>query len=96
MEILLKTKQANNPAFGFLTPSDPIHGFYRHLVYMLKTKQYAPKSGESEESNKPSLVPYSSGRKKKYLSDYSMSSSLSLMYVSEYYNMYIVDVYCVL
>ena len=64
MEILLKTKQANNPAFGFLTPSDPIHGFYRHLVYMLKTKQYAPKSGESEESNKPSLVPYSSGRLK--------------------------------
>ena len=39
MEILLKTKQANNPAFLFLTNTDPLHGFYRHLVYMIKTKQ---------------------------------------------------------
>lgn len=32
LEVLLRVKQAGNPLFGFLLPSDPLHPFYRWLV----------------------------------------------------------------
>ncbi|XP_023342050.1 splicing factor, suppressor of white-apricot homolog [Eurytemora carolleeae] len=54
MEIFMKAKQSNNPAFQFLNPQDPLHSFYRHLVLMLKTKQYIPDQPAEPVS---SLVP---------------------------------------
>lgn len=42
MEILLKAKQSNNPAFQFLNLDSPLNHFYKHLVKMIKTKQFIP------------------------------------------------------
>lgn len=46
MEILLKTKQATNPQFGFLTQDDALYRYYRHLVMAFKTGRYKIKSEE--------------------------------------------------
>ena len=43
MEILLKAKQAGNPVFDFLSLEHPLHKFYKHLLMMVKTKQYKKK-----------------------------------------------------
>ena len=44
MEILLKTKQAGNPVFDFLSLDHDCNKFYRHLVMLVKTKQYRKRS----------------------------------------------------
>jgi len=43
MEILLKAKQAGNPVFDFLSLEHHLHSFYKHLLMMVKTKQYKKK-----------------------------------------------------
>ena len=40
MEILLKTKQAGNPVFDFLSIDHEFNKFYKHLIMLVKTKQY--------------------------------------------------------
>lgn len=50
MEILLKTKQANNPQFSFMNQDDPLYRYYRHVLMAIKTGRYRiqtepPKSG---------------------------------------------------
>ena len=45
MEIVLKTKQANNPQFTFLHMDDPLHPYYQHLIEAFK-KGYKPPSPE--------------------------------------------------
>lgn len=57
MEILLKAKQANNPAFQFLNPMDPLYSFFKHLVIMIKTKQFVPDAVPETDENVNSLVP---------------------------------------
>ena len=32
MEIMMKTKQANNPKFLFMHFEEPLHPYYRHVV----------------------------------------------------------------
>lgn len=32
VEVLLRVKQANNPAFSFLSPSHPMHAYYRWVI----------------------------------------------------------------
>lgn len=32
VEVLLRVKQANNPAFCFLSPSHPMHAYYRWVI----------------------------------------------------------------
>jgi len=58
MEILLKAKQASNPAFQFLNPMDPLYTFFKHLVYMIKTKQFVPDaaSEETEDNSSANLT----------------------------------------
>jgi len=53
MEILLKAKQSGNPVFEFLSIDHPLHRFYKHLLTMVKTKQYKKK----ETPPPVSLVP---------------------------------------
>uniref|UniRef100_A0A182K1G5 SURP motif domain-containing protein n=1 Tax=Anopheles christyi TaxID=43041 RepID=A0A182K1G5_9DIPT len=40
MEILLKTKQANNPLFEFLNQSGRLFRYYRHVLLAFRTNQY--------------------------------------------------------
>ena len=42
MEILLKTKQSDNPVFDFLSIDHSFNKFYKHLILLVKTKQYRP------------------------------------------------------
>ena len=44
MEIVMKTKQANNPAFAFMHWENVLHPYYKHMVNMIKTRKYVPKS----------------------------------------------------
>jgi len=56
MEILLKAKQASNPAFQFLNPMDPLYTFFKHLVYMIKTKQFVPDAASEEPDDNSSAT----------------------------------------
>uniref|UniRef100_A0A182P8Z2 Inositol oxygenase n=1 Tax=Anopheles epiroticus TaxID=199890 RepID=A0A182P8Z2_9DIPT len=40
MEILLKTKQANNPLFDFLNQSGQLFRYYRHVLLAFRTNRY--------------------------------------------------------
>ena len=42
MEIVLKTKQANNPQFDFLKYDHYLNPYYRHLIIMIKSGKYRP------------------------------------------------------
>ena len=42
MEIMMKTKQANNPKFLFMHFEDPLHPYYRHVVKMIKSGKFKP------------------------------------------------------
>ena len=48
MEIVMKTKQANNQTFDFMYFENILHPFYKHLVKMIKCKKYIPKSPQKE------------------------------------------------
>lgn len=51
MEIVMKTKQANNPKFQFMHFENVLHPFYKHLVKMIKSKKYIPKSPAKETAD---------------------------------------------
>jgi len=57
MEILLKAKQSNNPAFQFLNLDSPLNAFYKHLVRMIKSKQFIPQLG-TDKSEQQEARPY--------------------------------------
>ncbi|XP_052224137.1 splicing factor, suppressor of white-apricot homolog isoform X2 [Dreissena polymorpha] len=44
MEIVMKTKQANNQSFQFMHFENILHLYYKHLVKMIKSKKYIPPS----------------------------------------------------
>lgn len=48
MEILIKTKQANNPQFSFLNQSDPLYKYYKHVLNALKSGTYKIESNTEE------------------------------------------------
>ncbi|XP_034935772.1 splicing factor, suppressor of white-apricot homolog isoform X2 [Chelonus insularis] len=51
MEILIKTKQANNPQFSFLSIDGPLQPYYRLVLEAIKSGKYNPeKQPEKEES----------------------------------------------
>ncbi|XP_062614168.1 splicing factor, suppressor of white-apricot homolog isoform X2 [Saccostrea cucullata] len=51
MEILIKTKQANNPQFDFLHFENPLNPYYKHMVKMIKSGKYKPKEEAIEEDD---------------------------------------------
>ncbi|XP_053670837.1 protein suppressor of white apricot-like [Anopheles nili] len=52
MEILLKTKQANNPLFDFLNQNGRLFRYYRHMLLAFRTNQYPALSEQPmEEQN---------------------------------------------
>ncbi|WAR02218.1 SFSWA-like protein [Mya arenaria] len=62
MEIVMKTKQANNPAFNFMHFENELHPYYKHMIKMIKTKKYIPKSPvktERQDSHNDSQSEYS-------------------------------------
>ncbi len=42
MEIVIKTKQQNNPQFDFLNFSHELNPYYKHVVRMIKSGLYKP------------------------------------------------------
>lgn len=48
MEILIKTKQANNPQFSFLNQTDPLYKYYKHVLNALKAGTYKTESSLQE------------------------------------------------
>ena len=48
MEILIKTKQSDNPQFSFLEHGDPLNAFYKHMTAMLKSGRYTPKEDKPD------------------------------------------------
>ncbi|KRT80374.1 hypothetical protein AMK59_8728, partial [Oryctes borbonicus] len=55
MEILIKTKQANNPQFSFLNQSDTLYKYYKHVLNALKTGIYKIESNTQEEDKKETV-----------------------------------------
>ncbi|XP_052869908.1 protein suppressor of white apricot isoform X2 [Anopheles cruzii] len=54
MEILLKTKQSNNPQFNFLNQSSHLFRYYRHVLLAFRTNQYpciVEQQDETERQN---------------------------------------------
>ncbi|XP_061163357.1 splicing factor, suppressor of white-apricot homolog [Saccostrea echinata] len=51
MEILIKTKQANNSQFDFLHFENPLNPYYKHMVKMIKSGKYKPKEEAVEEDD---------------------------------------------
>ncbi|XP_033627134.1 splicing factor, suppressor of white-apricot homolog [Asterias rubens] len=51
MEIILKTKQANNPQFAFLQFDHYLNPYYKHLLKCIKSGKYKPLP-EEEENHK--------------------------------------------
>ncbi|KAJ1869639.1 hypothetical protein LPJ55_005232 [Coemansia sp. RSA 990] len=54
MEILIQGKQATNKDFDFLNRSNPLHPFYKHLVWLLTTNLVAYDSDGSSSSQNQS------------------------------------------
>ncbi|KAF5301084.1 hypothetical protein FQA39_LY10903 [Lamprigera yunnana] len=52
MEILIKTKQADNSQFKFLNKDDRLHKYYQYLLSAVKSGQYKLKSETSGDENK--------------------------------------------
>lgn len=51
LEILIKTKQANNPQFAFLSIDEPLHQYYKYLLDAIKSGKYNPeKQPEKNET----------------------------------------------
>ena len=48
MEIVLKTKQAGNPQFAFLSFENVLNPYYKHVVSMIKSGKYKPKAEEED------------------------------------------------
>ncbi|GFR60968.1 splicing factor, suppressor of white-apricot [Elysia marginata] len=49
MEIMLKTKQAGNSQFDFLSFENELNAYYKHMVSMIKSGKYKPVQREEEE-----------------------------------------------
>ncbi|ESO03069.1 hypothetical protein HELRODRAFT_173948 [Helobdella robusta] len=50
MEVIMRTKQKNNPQFNFLTPGDALNEYYKHMLSIIKNKQYLPLSQQPSTS----------------------------------------------
>uniref|UniRef100_A0A1Y1KDE9 SURP motif domain-containing protein n=1 Tax=Photinus pyralis TaxID=7054 RepID=A0A1Y1KDE9_PHOPY len=51
MEILIKTKQADNPQFRFLNKDDRLHKYYKFLLSAIKSGQYKIQQEEEPDAN---------------------------------------------
>lgn len=58
LEILIKTKQANNPQFAFLSIDEPLHRYYKYMLDAIKSGSYSPeKQPEKEETGEHIILP---------------------------------------
>lgn len=50
MEILMKVKQQSNRNFDFLSHTDPLHEYYKHVLGLIKSGAYVPQEQHLEET----------------------------------------------
>ncbi|KAI8811330.1 alternative splicing regulator-domain-containing protein [Cladochytrium replicatum] len=64
-EVLISTKQANNPEFGFLLREHPLHRYYQHIKMMLRTglSAYADSDDSQSDGDENELLNESSNTK---------------------------------
>ncbi|KYN38034.1 Protein suppressor of white apricot [Trachymyrmex septentrionalis] len=53
LEILIKTKQANNPQFAFLSIDEPLHQYYKYVLDAIKSGKYNPEKQPEKEESEP-------------------------------------------
>ncbi|CAL1689604.1 unnamed protein product [Lasius platythorax] len=53
LEILIKTKQANNPQFAFLSIDEPLHQYYKFVLDAIKNGKYNPEKQPEKEETEP-------------------------------------------
>ena len=51
MEIVIKTKQKNNPQFAFLEYNNELNPYYKHVVKMIKSAKYQPYSQRERQNS---------------------------------------------
>ena len=56
MEIVIKTKQKNNPQFAFLEYNNELNPYYKHVVKMIKSGKYQPYSQRERHDSKLVLL----------------------------------------
>ncbi|XP_014213562.1 splicing factor, suppressor of white-apricot homolog isoform X2 [Copidosoma floridanum] len=53
MEVLIKTKQADNPQFSFLSIDGELYPYYKHLLQAIKSGKYNPEKQPDKEEPAP-------------------------------------------
>lgn len=51
MEILIKTKQAENSQFSFMNKDDPLYNYYKHILTAIKSGQYKVDHQDTDDGN---------------------------------------------
>lgn len=77
MEIVLKTKQANNRQFDFLKYDHYLNPYYRHLIIMIKSGKYRPNFEQNSTNNNQKKVSNKNGKRKNQTSNLNESFRLS-------------------
>lgn len=81
MEIVLKTKQSNNPQFKFLNYDDKLNPFYKELVKLIKSGRYIPRHRPNLDASKPE-----GGSTETDVSSVSKAFLITLLaYISEFF-----------
>lgn len=52
MEILIKTKQAENSQFSFMNKDDPLYNYYKHILTAIKSGQYKVDHQDTDDDQK--------------------------------------------
>jgi hypothetical protein len=70
LEILIKTKQAKNPQFAFLSIDEPLHRYYKYMYDAIKSGKYNPEKQPEKEETGKHIILYIKKKEKRSHSNY--------------------------